>query len=578
MQTKTIKRTAVLKVFSFLKPYRFGYIFGMALYGSQQFLFAYTMALMLSWLTAAIAGGSAERVVRAAILFLAIIVVYFTALGVGVYSFVVSEERAVGDLKRRVFRSFVRASIEKGADSHSGEGIAALNTDADTACQIYDNALAGVLNSVTAVVLSAAVIFGTDWRLGLVSVVVGLVAFFAQYRFAKPLGEINKELLTANAGTVRTFSDLFAGGACIRAYGLEGQTLARFDADNLKMLTLMLKSAAIALWQSTFKTLQGWLSLAGIFGVGGYLVATGQITLAALMLVPTLGGTLAGGIASIGSAWAGLQAPIEACVRIRPLLDAGEEAEPVSAAADDRWDGDATLCVEHLNFAYRESERNALDDISLTIPQNKTVAFVGLSGSGKSTLLRLLLGLYDRDDLPVTIGNCALTKAAAAQWRGRFAYVDQSCKLFDLTIAENIGLGLPGSTQADIERAAAAAGADGFIRALPEGYDTACGESGSFLSGGQKQRIAIARALVRKAPVLVFDEATSALDNESERYVMETIRNLRGSHTVLIATHNLKEIADADLIVVMDNGRIADTGTHDELRACCDIYRKLIGA
>ena len=162
-------------------------------------------------------------------------------------------------------------------------------------------------------------------------------------------------------------------------------------------------------------------------------------------------------------------------------------------------------------------------------------------------------------------------------WRRNFAYVDQSCKLFDMSIRENIALGSGAASAEDSEILAAAkrAAAHDFIESLEGGYDAPCGEKGGTLSGGQKQRIAIARALVKKAPILVFDEATSALDAESERYIMETIESLRSDHTILITTHNLENIANADKIVVMDKGSIKEIGTHQELMDAEGLYHRL---
>jgi subfamily B ATP-binding cassette protein MsbA len=179
--------------------------------------------------------------------------------------------------------------------------------------------------------------------------------------------------------------------------------------------------------------------------------------------------------------------------------------------------------------------------------------------------------------LNIRLGGEAFTREKIYGWRRQFAYVDQSCKLFDMTIGENIALGASrsGVTDGEIKQAADDAHADGFISSLPEGYGASCGEKGASLSGGQKQRIAIARALIRKAPVIIFDEATSALDAETERGIMATINELRGRHTILITTHNLNNITSADKIIVMDKGRVAEVGRHEELLAAGGIYKKL---
>jgi ABC-type multidrug transport system fused ATPase/permease subunit len=294
-------------------------------------------------------------------------------------------------------------------------------------------------------------------------------------------------------------------------------------------------------------------------------------------------------MSGIGMAWAGLQAPAAAAKRVCALLaedgtGAVDATGAVGAAGATGVTGDkeihpanSSIIVKNLHFSYADAESEALSGIDLEIAAGEMVAVVGESGSGKSTLLKVLGGFYERDGLDIYLGGEAYDKANLIGWRKQFAYVDQSCKLFDMSIGENIALGAGRSNVSDteIKEAAAAAHADGFISALPDGYGAACGERGASLSGGQRQRIAVARALIRKAPVIIFDEATSALDAETERGIMQTINDLRGRHTVLITTHNLNNIANADKIIVMDAGRAAEIGRHEELMAANGLYTKL---
>ncbi len=553
-------------LFRFMRPHRTPFLFGIVMYSGQSFVTALLGSMQLSQMTEAMLSGSVPGIYTALLRYVACLLVYFTVLAFGVYQYVVSGERATRDLKRSLFRGFTRASVENRG--HSGEGIAAMNTEADLAAGLFNNPLSAILTCLISVVFSAAVIFAVDWRLGLVCVGVGLVAFFPQYGFAGPLGRLQETRLALNAATVRTVSALFSGGASIRAFGLGGKMEADFDRDNSGLFKLYLKEAVISLWQYAFTTVEGWLSLAGVYGLGGYLVATGRLSFASLMMVPGMCVALSLGMSQIGSAWAGLQGPLAAARRIDRLLPSAETPDTQAGGqGGGDWDGEYTLRISDLHFRYPDAETNALTGVSLVIGQNETVALVGRSGSGKSTLLRAVIGLYERDDLTMALGNLSFGDLPAAQWRKHFAYVDQSCKLFDMSIADNIRLGRTDATPEEIRQAAAEAGADGFISALPDGYDTACGEGGAFLSGGQKQRIAIARALVRRAPVLVFDEATSALDAESERLIMDTIRRLGKNHTILMTSHNLREVIEADRIVVMDSGRIVETGTHGELTA-----------
>ncbi len=570
------RKSAASKLLGFIKPYSVTYGLSMTVYSTQQFCANLLISATISGFSGAIISGSTNDVFSFLLRVISIMVAYFFVLAVGVNIYVLTIEKITRDIKLQVFRSFIHASTEKPASSHSGDSIAALNTDVSRAGELYSHAAFEFLACISSIVFTAIVIFAVDWRLGLVSLAAGAVAFIVQSRFAKPISKIGTETLENNAKTVKTFTNVFSGGASIKAFGLEHKVFTEFDTDSLKMLALSYKSAIISMLQSLFTTVQGWISMAGIFGIGGYLVATNKLSFESLMLVPGLSIALANGLSGLGSAWAGLQYPLAACKRIEPLLKKVEPSPKRKVGAEKFFLKNNDIHINNLTFTYRDNELPTLKDITLDIPGNKTYAFVGKSGCGKSTLLRSIIGMYDRDDMNIIIGSVCFNDVNASDWRKNFAYVDQSCKLFDMSIKENISLGNIGCTFDDVKKASVLAGAENFIKELPDGYDTLCGEKGSFLSGGQKQRIAIARALVRNAPVLVFDEVTSALDNESGRLVTETIRNLQGRNTILIVTHNLKEVEYADCIIVLEEGRIVASGTHEQLLGQSEVYKSLL--
>jgi len=476
------------------------------------------------------------------------------------------------DLKQKLFRSFMQRGLEASQSSHSGEGIASINTDATVASALLGQFLSPILSPIILGVLSSITLFAIDWRMGLAALGLGLVVFLAHSRLIKPIAKIGKEKLDANADAIKEVSNVFQGAMSIRAFNLQEKAL---DDASDKMNTLRLldfRQAFISMLQRLFSTIQGWLALVTTFGFGGWLVATGHLEFPVLLLALPLLEGISSSFGSIGEAIAGLQRPIEAAKRVFDIID------NVPAATEKGhldFDGSA-LHIRNLDFKYQRAEENTLHDISLDINVGEMVAFVGESGSGKSTILRIIVGFYERDQLGMTLGGTASDNVGIAAWRKNFAYVDQSCKLFDMTIRQNIALGRKGQTEeADIIAAAKQAFAHDFIEGLEHKYDSPCGEKGGILSGGQKQRIAIARALIKGAPILVFDEATSALDGDSERYVMETIDSLRNDHTILITTHNLENIVTADKIVVLDKGRIAEIGKHDELMAKKGLYHKL---
>ena len=565
-----------LRIHGFVKPYIIRYLIGLFAYASQNFAFPLITGIVMSSVVAAMLNGSMTEVYDALILFAILLVGFFVLIGVGTYFWIMTIEYAKRDLSRSIFRAFIKNNNERL--THSGEGFAALNTDADTALGTF-GAITPFVQDVLAIIVASTTIFVLDWRIGLVTFGVGLVFFFIQSRFAKPLSKIGKETLNENAEAVKDMTNIFSGALTIRTFNRQDRAFNVFDVHSNRLRFLGFKQAFISMFQSMFSSLSEFSTILIVFAIGGWLVASGigDLQFHHLMLVFPLVGAINRSISRIGSSWAMIQPPLIAVQRVFDVIDSAPETKNKKSQA---WDNKYELNINGLEFFYKDTEEPALKDISLNIKENEMIAIVGPSGSGKSTLLRTIVGLYERDNLPISIGNMAFNDLHS--WRACFAYVDQSAKLFDMTIHENIALGKTTGQRLcsctgecicleEVTGAAKRAFAHDFIMESG-GYDKRAGE----LSGGQRQRLAIARALYRKAPILVFDEATSSLDPESERNVMDTILDLRRDHTILITTHNLSNIETADKIIVMDGGKIAEIGTHDSLMEKKGIYYNLI--
>jgi subfamily B ATP-binding cassette protein MsbA len=272
--------------------------------------------------------------------------------------------------------------------------------------------------------------------------------------------------------------------------------------------------------------------------------------------------------------WPTASVGIAAAERVFALIDAKPDIADRPGARPLKLSSGAVK-FEKVSFAYHKDADSVLEEADIDIPAGKKIALVGPSGAGKSTLFNLILRFYDPDAGRIFIDGQDIASLTLASLRGALGLVTQEAILFDESVADNIALGKPGATRAEIERAAKDAAAHEFITALPQGYDTRVGEGGLKLSGGQRQRVAIARAMLRGAPILLLDEATSALDTESEARVQEALSRLMAGRTTIVIAHRLSTVLDADHIYVLDKGRVAEHGTHDTLIAKGGLYAKL---
>ena len=521
---------------------------------------------------ATIIAGDRDALISAGIGLAVMLGVFVAVLMVGIYANILILGHAGLYLRKILFRAFMRTGLEDA--SHSGEGIAALNVDAEAAEGLFEEALMMFLMNIITIIGSAVVIFTMDWRLGFASLIVGILSFIMQNRFTKPLAKLGKDVLEANAQAVKATSNIFSGAMAIRAHNMQPQAFLTFDRENNRLRMLGIKEGFIRMGQQLFRTVEGWLTLLAVFGFGGWLAATGRIEFHTIAAIFVMSNALSSSIGSIGETIAGLQPPIAGAKRIFAVIDKDEAKQAkirtldcfgnCTLAMTARGANGYALTINDFTFRYLDGDSDVLKSVCLRVEENQMVALIGESGSGKSTLLRAIMGMYERDDINISVGDLHFAESTLAGWRKNFAYVDQSCKLFNMTIKENIAMGMGGNaSDEEVIQAAKRAMAHEFIQELPQGYDTPCGEKGDSFSGGQKQRIVIARALIKKAPVLLFDEPTSALDKDAERHVMDTIEALRGSHTILYTTHNMDNIAAADMVVKMENGKVMKDGTHE---------------
>jgi len=360
----------------------------------------------------------------------------------------------------------------------------------------------------------------------------------------------------------------------IKAYGLEDYQKDRAKKGFVERSRLFLKVLTDKAAVDPILEIAGGLAIITVLGITAWRISTGDSSIPNFVAIIAMIGVASPEVRALGTLNAVAQEGAAAADRVFEITDASSMiADPKDAIHLENAQG--ALSFENVAFSYPDGTE-ALKDISLSIQPGETVAIVGPSGAGKSTLFNLILRLYDVSAGAVHLDGHNIKDLIGATLRMQTALVSQDTSLFDDTIGANIELGRLGAAQSEIETAAKAANAHAFIESLPEGYQTPAGEMGRNLSGGQRQRVALARAILRDAPILLLDEATSALDAESEAKVQAALAKFAKDRTTLIIAHRLSTVRSADRIIVIEDGRVVETGSHANLMAKDGVYKKLV--
>jgi ATP-binding cassette subfamily B protein/subfamily B ATP-binding cassette protein MsbA len=441
--------------------------------------------------------------------------------------------------------------------------------------------------------LKMAVCFGiaawVSWRLLLLTILIVPPAAYSIHWLGKALKRTHRKAMQELSLIYETLTETLGGIKLIKAFTMEPAERARFHQSAKQFYRRQMR---IAVYNSFVSPTVEMLGLAMVLlasVMGGYLVLGQQTHILGLKIsdVPLTHGMMSiffamlAGMADparrISNEFSHMQQAMAAADRVYEVLDrlptivdppAPVDLPPINTG----------LCFENVSFQYHP-DKPVLRDVSLAVRAGETIAIVGPNGCGKTTLLQLLPRFYDPDVGCITIEGIDIRDLRLRDLRERFGLVSQETLMFNDTVANNIRYGAPGASQAEIEAAARKAHAHSFItEKLPEGYDTLVGPSGSRLSGGQRQRISLARAILRDPEVLLLDEATSQIDIESEQLIFEVLRDFSRDRTTLMITHRVSMISLADRVVVMDQGQIADVGTHAELLSRCDLYARLCHA
>jgi subfamily B ATP-binding cassette protein MsbA len=484
----------------------------------------------------------------------------------------------IADTQRDMFRNLIGSDLERLNAVHSGQFVSNFLYDATMLRESVTKGITGLGRETLSLVFLAGVMLYQNWRLTLITVTVLPLIGGAARMLGKKMRKASDRSMQETGDLTAMLTEMLDGRRIVKAYGLEDKAVARAEDGIDRRLGYLLKGIRARALSVPVADFLGGVAIAGVVLYAGYEGINGRLELnafasflAAMLMVQMP-------VRALSQLWTvtteGMAAAqrVFALIDLKPAIVDAPDAKPLLIAPPPIG---GRVRYHDVRFAYHGSGAAALNGVTLEFPAGKKVALVGPSGSGKSTVFNLLLRFYEPAGGRIEIDGQDISSVTLASLRHSLALVTQEAFLFDETIRANIGYGREGASLEEIVDAAKAAAAHDFITALPQGYDTRVGEAGLRLSGGQRQRIAIARAMLRDAPILLLDEATSALDTENERQVQDALRTLMKDRTTIVIAHRLTTVLDADRIYVLDHGMVAEQGRHDELMARGGLYARL---
>jgi subfamily B ATP-binding cassette protein MsbA len=558
---------ALLRLLRYAAPHRMliaGATLAMLVYGAASAAQAWLIKPIIDDVLVLTQASSLQFVI------VAIVVIYFFK-GIGAYfsSYLMDDlgHRVVMRIRNDLFRHLLDQSAAFFARRTTGQLLSRINNDVGQVHRAVAETLGDLARETLAVVGFAALLVYYDAGLALLCMTGAPLAVYPLVRLGKRLRTVTRWSQERLEYMSHVAGEAFTGHRIVKAFGAEAREAAKFERASNQLYRTNLKVTGVLSTLPPLMEFLGGLAVAGALWYGSREIAMNRLTageftsfVGALLL-------MYGPVKKLSRVNANIQQAVAAAERIFELLDVHTEVKeapdgkPLPAFRD-------SIQFRDVVFGYDDGHgRNTLKGVSFTVRAGQMVAIVGRSGAGKTTLVNLLPRFYDVTGGSIAIDGQDIRSVTLRSLRDQIGIVTQDTVLFDDTIATNIAYGLPAATRQEIEAAARAAHAHDFIVNLPEGYDTTIGERGQRLSGGQRQRLAIARALLKNSPILILDEATSSLDAESERLVQDALMTLLLNRTSFVIAHRLSTVRRADAIIVVERGRIAEIGRHDELMA-----------
>ncbi|HLT95450.1 MAG TPA: ABC transporter ATP-binding protein [Acidimicrobiia bacterium] len=511
-------------------------------------------------------------------------------------------EGIIFDLRRELFQHLSRMSLRFFTATKTGELMNRLNTDVVGAQQAITGTFVTIISNFVAVVAALVVMIGADWRLTLLALVAMPLFILPARRVARVLRRVTEQQMERNATMSGILQETFnvSGALLVRLFGRKDAELARFEKEAAAVRDLGVRRAMVGRWFFAALGMVSAVGTAAVFWLGGWLVIRGELDLGIVVMFSTLLAQLYGPLSGLSNSRVEFATSLVSFERVFEVLDlATDIPEPENPVVLDRVEG--AVSFENVSFRYGSDEPEglaavkrwrdagidldlpsqastrtwALEDLTFEAPPGTLTALVGPSGAGKTTISYLIPRLYDVTEGTVRIDGHDVRDLSLETLAGSIGVVTQETYLFHDTIAANLRYARPDATLEELQMAVEAANVHELIANLPDGFDTVVGERGYRLSGGEKQRLAIARVILKDPQILILDEATSHLDSRSEALIQEALERLMEGRTSIVIAHRLSTVRSADQILVLDEGRLVEAGTHEDLLEADGLYRLL---
>lgn len=473
-------------------------------------------------------------------------------------------QRLITDLQKDLFNTLIYADLDYYHKQPSGELISRCVNDVGIMRQLVHFIITAAGKYIFTIIALVSVMFWQDWLLASLSFIIFPIAILPISRIGKRMRKVSSNTQTEVAALMSYLSQIFLGTRVVKSYTMEKYELKRLSHLAESIMQLSYKGTRIRSMASPMMETLGGVAIVIVIIYGGLQVMNGDRTPGELFSFLTALLLAYEPMKKIATLNANLQEGLAAAERVFHMMDVKPSIKN-TATARPMQPMEKHISFQNVSFQYKNTEHPALKNLTMKLEKGKTYAFIGSSGAGKSTLLNLLLRFYDITGGKILFDSQEIKEITLDSLRKSTALVSQDIILFDDTVEANILYGNPSSSKEEVLNAAKIADAHSFIDKLPNGYKTLVGEQGIRLSGGQRQRIAIARAILKNAPILLLDEATSALDNKSERLVQKALEKLQKGRTCLVVAHRLSTVQNADRLFVLENGSIVEEGSHDDL-------------